>query len=254
MLDFYAERGIINSVSGDYLPGLKIKHKIVKIRKRRFTMENKMIIFDADGTLLGNQTNGLMGGFKDVLVALGKRAEVLAIDKEYQKRKHLGPWGLEQLAELCKGFSKSELDGVALKYVRETLRPEAEECLRALKIRGSVVGAISSNPQFVMDVLADILALDFSEGNELEFRNGKSTGKIKRKVDRYVKADILEKKMKKYAIERKDVVVVGDSITDLPMAELAGIFIAFRPREDAVREKADSVIKDLNALLRKGLL
>ncbi len=109
-------------------------------------MENKMIIFDADGTLLDNQLNGLMGGFKDVLVILGKGAEVLAIDKEYQRRKHLGPWGLEQLAGLCKGFSKSELNGVALKYVRETLRKEAKECLRALKIRGFIIGVISSNP------------------------------------------------------------------------------------------------------------
>jgi phosphoserine phosphatase len=179
-------------------------------------MENKMIIFGADGTLLDNQVNGLMGGFK--------------------------------------GLSENELNSVALDYVRETLRPETRECLRALKIRGFIIGAISSNPQFVLDVLTGILSLDFAEGNRLEFRGGKSTGKINRKVDRYVKAEILKGKMRKYATERKDVIVVGDSITDLSMAELAGTFIALHPEEDAVKSRADSIIKNFNTLLRKGIL
>ena len=217
-------------------------------------MENKMIIFDADGTLLDNQRNGLMGGFKDILVGLGKEKEVLAIDEEYQRRKHLGPWGLEQLAILYKGFSKSELDEASLKYVRETLRPDASECLRVLKMRCFIIGVISSGPQFIMDVLSRILGMDFADGTRLEFINGKSTGKIKKKVDRYVKAEILKGKMREYVAERNDVIVVGDSITDLPMAELAGKFIAFQPREDAVREKADIIIKNLNDLLKKGLL
>ncbi len=105
-----------------------------------------------------------------------------------------------------------------------------------------------------MDALAGILDMDFAEGNRLEFRSEKSTGKIKRKVDRNVKAEILKRKMEECAIKRKDLFVVGDSITDLQMAELAGTFIAFQPREGAVKEKADSIISNLNTLLRKGLL
>lgn len=217
-------------------------------------MKKKMIIFDADGTLLDNQTDCLMGGFKDILVVLGKGKEVQKIDKEYQKKKHQGPWGLEQLAGLYKGFSKDQLQKTALRYIRETLMEEARECLRALRIKGFTIGTISSNPQFLMDALNKIFSLDFSEGTQLEFKDGKATGEIKRKVDRYVKAEILKGKMRNYGIKKRDVVVVGDSITDLPMAELAGTFIAFCPKEYIVKQRANFVIKTFRALTKGGVL
>jgi hypothetical protein len=50
-------------------------------------MNKKLIIF-GPCTLL----KGEMGGFKDVLVLLGKKKEVQKIDREYQKRRISGPW------------------------------------------------------------------------------------------------------------------------------------------------------------------
>lgn len=212
-------------------------------------MTKQMIVFDVDGVLLDNK----MGGFKDILVILGKEREVLAIDKEYQKRKHQGPWGLEQLAELYKGFSEKELRVTADRYIQRTLRRQAKGCLVILKKRGYIVGSLSSNPQFLMDVLTEILSLDFSQGTQLEFKDGRATGKIQKKVDRYGKAELLKEKIKIYGLEKHNVIVVGDSITDLPMGELAGTFVAFRPKDDIVKEKADSIIKTLYALVKKEI-
>jgi phosphoserine phosphatase len=207
-------------------------------------MRQKLIVFDVDGVLL----NTKMGAFKDILIILGKGKEVRKIDEEYQKRRHLGPWGREQIAELYKGFSKKKIEEIATKYCQENLERGAKECIAELKDKGYIVGALSSNPQIIMDFLAKDFSLDFSEGARLGFRRGKATGKFQKKVDRYVKAEILQKKIEGYKIKKENVIVIGESITDLPMAELAGTFIAFRPKEDIVKEKATKIIENFKQL------
>ncbi len=64
-----------------------------------------------------------------------------------------------------------------------------------------------------------------------------------------MKAKILKEKIKKYKLKKGQTTVVGDSITDLPMAEEAGMFVAFSPKEKLVRERADKVIKNLRELI-----
>lgn len=204
------------------------------------------VVFDADGVLIDNH----IGGFKDILVLFGKEKEVQRIDAEYQKRKHLGPWGLEELASLYKDFSRDILLRTASRYCLAHLMVGAKETVGALKEKKIKVGVISSNPRFLMEILADILFLDFFDGNELEFQNNIATGKIIKKVDRNTKAEILKIRMKKYHITQKHVAVVGDSITDLPMAECAELFIAFNAKPE-VKERADVIIKkkDLREIL-----
>lgn len=211
-------------------------------------MNKKLVIFDVDGVLLDNT----MGGFKEILVILGKRREVRILDREYQKRKYQGPWGLEELAKLYKDFPKDKLKELALEYCNKNLMKGTKHVITEFKNKNYIIGALSTNPQFIMQILADFLDLDFSYGTELEFQNNIATGKIYKKVDRYAKAIILNKKIKQFNLHRKDIIVVGDSVTDLPMAELAGLFIAFNPKEKIVEEKGDFVIKnkDLRKILK----
>ena len=207
-------------------------------------MPKKLIVFDVSGILLKEK----MGGFKDVLVLLGKGENVKKIDAEYRRKKHAGPWGLEKLSKLSKGFPGDKLRKTAFDYCKQNLQERAKETIKELKEKGFLVGALSSNPQFIIAPLTEILALDFSEGTQLEFKEGVATGKIQKKVDRYGKAKILEKKMKDYKLKKKDVIVIGHSITDLPMAELAGTFIAFCPKEDIVKEKATKIVENFHQL------
>lgn len=207
----------------------------------------KLIVFDVDGVLLDNK----MGGFKDILVLLGKEKEVQRIDEEYQRKKFTGPWGLKELADLYQGFSKDKLKKVAFNYCKQNLMKGARKTLEELKKKSYLVGALSSNPQFVMDVLSEILPLDFCEGTRLEFEGGIAIGRILKKVDRYRKAEILKEKIKQFGIKKKNVTMVGDSLTDLPMIEEAGLFIAFNAKEE-VKEKADIIVdrKDLKEILK----
>lgn len=207
-------------------------------------MSKKLIVFDVDGVLLNNK----LGGFKEMLIILGKEKEVKIIDEEYQKRKHLGPWGLEELSKLYEGFSENNLSKTSIEYCKQNLQKGVQETINEFKKRGFLVGALSSNPQFIMDSLGKMFSLDFSEGTRLEFKKGVATGKIKKKVDRYKKAKILEEKIKDYKVGKKDIIVVGDSITDLPMAGLAGTFVAFCPKDKLVKEKANKIIENFQEL------
>ncbi|MDA2936435.1 HAD-IB family phosphatase [Patescibacteria group bacterium AH-259-L05] len=208
----------------------------------------KLVIFDVDGVLLDNT----MGGFKEILVILGKRKQVQILDREYQKRKYQGPWGLEELAKLYKDFSKDKLNKLALEYCSKNLMKGAKEVIDELKNKNYMIGALSTNSQFIMQTLTDLLGLDFSYGTELEYKHNKATGKIYKKVDRYTKAEILKEKIKQFSLHKTDIIVVGDSVTDLPMAELAGLFIAFNPKERIVKECGDVIIqkKDLKGILQ----
>lgn len=204
--------------------------------------DKKMVVF-------GKFFKTKMGAFKDILVILGKSEEVRKIDKEYQKRKLLGPWGLEEVARLYKGFPNDELKKIAWEYCQEKLMPGIREIVAELKRKGFLVGGLSSNPQFIMDTLKEILLLDFSRGTQLEFKDGIATGRIQEKVDRYTKAKILRDLKKEYKLRSENIIVFYGSITDLPMAKEAGIFIGFNPEEENIGDIARII--STNANLRK---
>lgn len=210
-------------------------------------MLKKLLVFDADGVLFNNT----LGGFKEILALLGKKEEMKKIDEEYQRRKFAGPWGLKQLAKLYRGFSEEKLKNIAQEYCQFNLMRGTKELVREIKNRGYFAGALSSNPQFLMNTLKELLGLDFSQGTVLEFKDELATGRISRKVDRYEKAEILKKEMKNFALEKERVIVIGNSLTDIPMAQEAGKFIAFNVKEEA-RKEADVIIeeKDLRKIIR----
>lgn len=205
----------------------------------------KMVIFT---TLFESK----MGGIKDLLVILGKEKEVRKIDREYQRRKLLGPWGLKELAKLYRGISEDELQKVALEYWQKKLLKGLEEAIKILKERGFVVGALSSNPQFMLDILKERLPLDFVIGTELEFKEGVATGRIQREVNRYTKAKILKMKRKEYKVKPENVITIGRAaVFHLPIARESGIFIGFDPQKETIEDITRMVV--VNKKLRKIL-
>jgi len=205
--------------------------------------DKKMVIF---GTLF----EGKMGGIKDLLILLGRGREAKEMDKEYQRRKIFGPWGLKKLAKLYKGFSEDELRRIALDYCQQNLLDGIREASAELKKRGFLLGVVSPNPQFMVDALKEILPLDFAIGTQLEFKNGVATGRIEKEINRYTRAEILRMKRKEYGVNKKDVIITArSSVTHLPMAKEAGVFIGFDPEVESVIDIARIIATDKN--LRK---
>lgn len=202
-------------------------------------MNTKKIVILSSGCLLKEA----MGSFKDILVRFGKEEEVRKLDEEYQQKKESGPWGMEEVAKLYAGISEADLRQEATRHCREDLAEGAKEAIGAIKQMGCIVGAITASPKFVMDALKEALGLDFAFGTELEFVNGTATGNISVKIDRFGKAELLKQKIAELEAEKDNVILIGDSITDLPMAELAGKFIAFNTDIEDVKQKAQAVIQ-----------
>lgn len=205
----------------------------------------KLVAFDVDGVLL--RVN--KGGFKEVAEFLGKGDAVKEIHKEYERKKNQGPWGLVELAQLYAGFKEKYLLQIANGYVETHLMPGAEKLISWLKKQDIKVIAISSNPHFILDVLAKKLKLDFVKGNELEYVDGVATGKISQEMNRHMKAKVLQNKINEWSIEKSEIAIVGESVTDLPMSELANLFIGFNPSSE-IMNKVDFWVKadDLRAV------
>lgn len=196
----------------------------------------KMFAFDVDGVLIDTHP----GGFIQLAEKMGK--DVSKLHEEYQKRKNKGPWGLDQLASLFKGCKKDELIQKSKEIVSKNLMPGIKETIVELKQKGYIIGVYTSNNLEIIYALNEYITIDVFAGNELVYENGVATGEII-KMDRYQKAQKLKEYIEKNNISQ--VYIVGDSITDLPMAEL-GIFISFNSKENEVDKKAKYIIKNKN--------
>ena len=196
-------------------------------------MEPKLLVFTS-------LFDSKMGVIKDFLVLSGKEKEVKKMDREYQIRKLFGPWGLEELAQLYQGFSEDKLKEISSEYFQKKLIKGLKGFLLELKNKGFLIGVLSANPQFILEPCKENLPFDFIEGSHLEFKEKIATGKLKKKIDRYIKAEILKKKKIECQLSKENMIGIGRaSIVDLPIARETEFFIGF----DDSRETIDDVIE-----------
>lgn len=206
----------------------------------------KLVVFDVDGVLIDTK----IGSFKEIGILLGKKKAVREHAEEYERRKQLGPWGLEELAMIFKGIEEKKAKKAAKEIIDKQLMPGTEETMHELMEKRYKIVSYSSSPIWIMHVLREKFNFMDICGNTLEVKNGIITGKLLEKVDRYVKAEQLKRFIAENKISKENIFIVGDSVSDLPMAEL-GRFIAFNSDNQTVKEKAEFVVdkKDLREVL-----
>lgn len=204
-------------------------------------MKKGLIIFDVDGVLLDTK----IGGLKYLAQFFIDKKKVAVHIREYEKRKKRGPWGLEILASFFRGAEKEKLKILSKGFCQRNLMPGARETIKSLKGRGYLIAAFSSNDIILMKELRKILKLDFIGGNKLELEEGICSGKLADKVDRYEKDRRVKKLAEKLKFKKSQVFIIGDSISDLPMAK-HGIFIAFNSKDKDVKKIAEFVVNKKN--------
>jgi phosphoserine phosphatase len=207
----------------------------------------KLIVFDVDGVLIDTDK----GSFKELGLMFGKEKKIQEHHKEYEKRKHLGPWGLEELAMIFKDLKESDLNKASKEILDKRLMKGINETIKELKNRDYTIVSYSSSPFWIMKALKEKFGFVDICGNIIEVKNGKITGKLLKKIDRHGKAERLKEFMKEKGFTKENTYIIGDSVTDLPMAEY-GHFIAFNSKKELIKEKAEEVIdkKDLREILR----
>lgn len=199
----------------------------------------KIIIFGIGGILLKDGGNPLF----DILCMLGKELEARRIQEEYERRKEKGPWGLAQYAELFRGIEKEKLATLAVEYLSEHLRSQFQEVILELKRRGYVVGVMSAHPDFIVDTLREIFDFDFAQGTVFEYENDIATGNLLREFNRYDKGDAIQSLAETFSVTPSDIAIVANSITQVPIIERVGGYIAFNQRKD-LGKKFDFEIPD----------
>jgi glucosyl-3-phosphoglycerate synthase len=202
----------------------------------------KMIVFDMDNTLFrGSFIHAASEkfGFKEELTAIIR-----------QQKNHY--FRTQKIARLLEGRSFAEMIAVAESI---PLIGDAVHVVRELQLRGYVCGIISDSYHCVTNHVKNLLGLDFSLGNELEFKKSIATGEVKIPSqflnDRHslcehdhCKSNILIHMLNRFGIQVTNAVAVGDGENDICMVKLAGRGISFNSTNLLIDHAADHIFRD----------
>ncbi len=185
----------------------------------------KMIVFDMDNTLLAASfisTAADEFNFREDLVKI-----VTEHDTPYVRTK--------SIAKLLKNRSIDEILKVTDKI---EIVSDAKKIIKELKSRGYICGIISDSYDVVTNHIKNLLGMDFSIANELEFSKSLATGEVK--IPSYFvrtssskcshdlcKSNVLFQVAEKYKVDIQNTIAVGDSENDICMLKESGIGIAF---------------------------
>lgn len=188
----------------------------------------RLVVMDMDSTLIQNEVIDEMARQRGIFHKVAKITEAAMNGKLnfYQS--------LQKRLFLLRGMTESELN---LVYKKLKLTPGADKLLKVLNRMGYKVGLISGGFTYFTDRLQKRLGFNFVFANELEWKNGKITGKIKGQiVDANRKAAILETIARAEGISLDQTIAIGDGANDIKMLTKAGLGIAFNAKP-AVKEK-----------------
>lgn len=150
----------------------------------------------------------------------------------------------DSYAEILKGISRKKL-GVWTKKIPRV--KNIGETVKKLKKLNLIVGITSVGPYFTSETYQKLFGFDFISGSTHEFKNKIHTGRMIKTLTGKDKVKILEAICKKYRVSFPQVIAVGDSRSDIPIFEKAGLDIALNSDEN-LSNKTDCFIESENLL------
>ena len=202
----------------------------------------KIAVFDMDNTIIRAsfiQTAAKHFDFKNELIDIATA-------------QHNAFIRTKQIAQLLKGKTIAQILEVADSIPLST---NIENTIKVLKERGYIVGIISDSYDCVTNHFKNKFGFDFSLGNELEFSKSVATGEVKIpsfflatddsqcKHD-YCKLNAIISVCKKYDVDLKNTIVIGDGENDVCGIKKSGIGVSFCSTYSMLDLIADYVIKE----------
>ncbi len=211
-------------------------------------MTYKLIVFDIDGTVTRHISSWQYLHEKINVwddTACKYQEDFLAGRISYRKFCELD-------AVLWKGLSEEKIQRMIL---RVPYSKNARSCVKKIKKMGLKIAGISSGIHFMTDRIKQELGFDYIISNRLVTRGGILTGGVLINVSHGAKGTLLRKIIKKFKCKLDEVISVGDSEGDIPLAKLSGYCIAFNSSSTAFSNAADYVCKtdDFNEVYKKIL-
>jgi len=119
----------------------------------------------------------------------------------------------------------------------------AKSCLLKLKKKGFSLIALSTGLQYIPDRIKKEIGFKKIVSNRLISRNGILTGRVKINISHGEKGRVLKNVLGSMNVSPADVICVGDSDGDVPMARICGFSIAFNSTSDRLNNVVDYVCK-----------
>ena len=201
----------------------------------------KLVVFDMDNTLLRGsfiQTAAKKFGFSKSL-----ENAILNSPNDFVRTK--------KISQLLQGRHYAEIIEVVEPI---PLIGDAVHVVRELQAKGYHCGIISDSYHSVTNHVKNMLGLDFSLGNELEFKQSVATGEVKIPSQfikesqsgcehDYCKSNMFRYLLKQFQVKAQQTVAVGDGLNDLCMIRMAGTGIAFNSPHQQLDCAANYVLK-----------
>jgi len=201
-------------------------------RKYGLKMRYELVVFDIDGTITKH-----ISSWQFLHERLGQW-DNQAI--RYQQMFLAGKISYRKFCRLDAAHWKGMEAGKLYKVLEEIpYSKNVERAVKILKDSGFKLAAVSTGIQFIIDRVKKELGFDYALCNTLKVRRGKLTGGVEVKISHLGKAKVLRSILRRFEIDARKVVVVGDSAGDIPMMRMAGYAIAFNASSQAVCEAAD---------------
>ena len=200
----------------------------------------QLVAFDFDGTLSEGE----------MIVELATKVGYRSLISEITERSMRGEITFDESfclrTNLLKGISKNDADKV---YRNTYLRPGMGELLENLKEKNIKIAIITGGfSEGVEGALENSnVSVDWIVANDLLVDKGCLTGKVRGEFIHKSKRDALEKICTMAKIPIGEVVAIGDGGNDIPMLEIAGLAIGFKPKE-IVKEYCDVIVENVEEL------
>ena len=198
-------------------------------------MQYKVIVFDMDGVLVENDSSwvtihnyfGVDNGkaFKSYLNG--------EIDYNEFMRRDIALW------------PKTNIEVIKTILNETKIIPGVKQTIEALKRKKYITVIVSAGLDILANKINRDLHIDYVFANSLDINEkGDLIGTGKCNVELLRKDQILIGLSKKFNIPLDQFVVVGDSRYDIPMLKVAGLAIAFNPKDKEIQKVADIIIED----------
>ncbi len=211
----------LKNIMSDFKKNFGIDCNFIKTNKKR---KKKLLIADMDSTIIREES------LDELAKQIGKVKEISFITNEAMNGRVEFKKALLDRVAILKGNSTDILETLKKNI---TINDGARELVKTMNMNGSITILVSGGFTFLTEYLKELLGFKYTHANTLqiiqkEFEKFEITGKVEGSIlDKKAKLQYLNKYVKKYKLNYKDTICVGDGANDIEMIQHAGLGVSY---------------------------